>query len=237
MRILIAVVAALLLSSTLRAQGLVELGFSGEEAVAGGGRVECSITFCSAKEDRGRHTLDLALHVAEHTSAADIAALVSERLREAGASVVAAGAHAPPLGPANLFVENVESIGLRLGNGLACSLTLCEDQPASVRLAPPSDTKQSATLTVVASTIQPHTKEHRRVSIEVSFDEKFASSELATRLAKASIDKGWLAEIEAHDTCRPNVFTDGSQLQGCSFDLKSKGDWRIEVALAPRVAR
>ncbi len=57
---------------------------------------------------------------------------------------------------------------------------------------------------------------------------------IADLLATQGIQHKWPGEIERHEIWRPGDEAAGSEVQGCSFDLQSSGDWRIEVTLNPR---
>jgi hypothetical protein len=239
MRILLAALFAAVLSLAADAQGLVQLAFGGEIAATGGARVEIEVGFADrAPATQGQlRKLDLSLHLGERTSACDLAALLARRLEQAGARVIFTGASAAPHGPANLFVEDALSISLRLTDGLTCNVTLCEDRPASVRLQPPLLEKQEARLKVVASTIHPHTKDHGSKSFEWTFADRDTRTDVGNKFIKAAIEKGWMSELENHETWRPGLFADGSNLEGCSFTLYSQGDWRLEIELQPRTAQ
>ena len=238
MRILLAALSAFVLSLAAEAQGLVQLAFAGEIAATGGARVEVEVGFADRTPGAGGlRKLDLSLHLGEKTSSCDLAALLARRLEQAGARVIFTGASAAPRGPANLFIEDALSISLRLTDGLTCNVTLCEDHPASVRLQPPLLEKQEARLSVVASTIHPHTKDHGSKSFDWTFAERDTRTDVGNKFIKAAIEKGWMSELENHETWRPGAFADGSNLQGCSFSLYSHGDWRLEIELQPRTTQ
>lgn len=237
MRILLALLFSLVLATAARAQGLVQLAFAGEIANSGGARVEVEVGFADLRAQGALRKFDFSLHLGERTAATDLAALLAKRLEQAGARVIYTGSNAAPRGPANLFVEDALSISLRLTEGLTCAVTLCEDHPASVRLQPPLLEKQEARLTVVASTIHPHTKEHGSKTFQWTFAERDTRTDVGNKFIKGAIDKGWMSELENHETWRPGAFADGSNLEGCSFTLQSGGDWRLEIELQPRAAR
>lgn len=221
-----------LASAPLRAQGLVQLSLQGEVATSGGALVEVGITFIVKGEPRN---LELSLHLAERTTAADLAGLVRRSLDGGGGRALWTSEHSTDVRRANLFIEDVQALSLRLGHGLTAAVTLCEEAPAAVRVKPPLETKGGANLAITASTLHPHNKDHGRVSVELDIKERWSVSDVADALTTASIAKGWAAQCFEHETWRPEAMNDGSRVTGTSIELRSAAaDWRLEVELIAR---
>ncbi len=233
MRILLALLVVAALSLSARAQGLVQIILDGEIDPAGGARVEVDVTFRTPLAERAT-TMSLGVLLGERTTAVDVAALVSRRLEQAGARVIFTGSTAPGRGPASVFVEDVTSIGLRLGRGLSASITLCEDRPASLRLSPGLESKSGATLLVSAQTYEAQARLPGRLSYDIAFEDKADAADAASKLVKTALDKGWFSEVEAHEVWRPGATTEGASIVGFSVHLRSNADWRIDVTLAQR---
>lgn len=234
--LVLAILVSLALGTPARAQGLVQITLSGEIAEHGGARVEVEMLLRDP-ETGSPVSMSLVGLLGQHTSAADLANLVTARLGRIGVSAVSLGANAPLKGPVNLYVEGVLSIGLRLGHGLSGTLTLCEDRPASVKLTPGAESKQGAELDVVVLTTQDQTRSHGRFTISTRLVEDSQITDVGMRLVHAAIEKGWPAELKNHDTWCPAAATETERVTSCSFDLRSQADWRLDVALATRLTR
>ncbi len=236
MRIPLFVLALVACSLSTRAQGLVQLAFEGEIEPTGGARVESDITFVDRSTGRPQ-TVSLALLLGERTSAVDFAGLLARRLEQAGAHVIFSGSTAPTRGPANLFVEDVTSVGLRLGRGLNAAITLCEDRPGSIKLAPGLEAPLGASLFVLAQTMEAHSHQPGRLTLDMKLADRADSTDVGTQMVKTSIDKGWFSELDGHETWRPGPTTDNGNVTSCSLNLRSNADWRIDVTLAPRMTQ
>lgn len=229
------VLALAVCAGSARAQGLVQLTMAGEVDRTGGARVEVDVTVANAATRGEPRTLSLALFLAERTSAADLAVLLEKRLVAAGVRTVntSEGQSARPV--TCLFVEDVLSVGLRLGQGLRATVTLSEDRPESVRLLPPQDAKLDAELRVTASTWFAHDRKHGRLE----FDARLAADQLSPRFADLlsgqATRAGWAGEVQRHEYWMPGAVASAGAVEAVNFDLQSSGDWRIEVALIPRV--
>lgn len=220
--------------STVRAQGLVQLSLQGEVTTPGGGRVEIEIATFNPNAPSTPVVTRLNVLLGESTSAADLAVLLTKRLEGNFARVTSLGSNAPKLGPVNLFVEGVWSVGLRLGAGLSGNVTLCEDRPMSVKLTPGAEGRAGAKLRVVALTRLEHTQENGRFEVNAEFKDGSELTEVGTQVVRAAIGKGWPSELKGHDTWWPAPMTETSRILSCSFELKSSADWRIDVTLVPR---
>ncbi|MBL8861756.1 MAG: hypothetical protein JNK02_07060 [Planctomycetes bacterium] len=225
------VLTACALAGSARAQGPVQLALMGEVDRTGGARIEVDVTFLA--RDGQSATASVALFLAERTSAADLGVLLERRLAAAGLRVLNTGSGLPR--PVTcLFVEDVLSVGLRLGHGLRATLTLGEDRAESVRLLAPYDARLDAELRVTASTWMPHERRHARVEYQARLEAAAPPVKIADQLAAASTRVGWSGEIQGHEVWRPGATAAGGAVGAVNFDLQTQGDWRLEVALAPR---
>jgi hypothetical protein len=233
MRMLLLALALVAGSLSSRAQGLVQLVLEGEIEPTGGARIESDIVFVDARTSRPQK-MSLSLLLGERTSAVDFAGLLARRLEQAGARVVFTGATAPMKGPTSLFVDDVLSVGLRLGHGLSATVTLCDDRPTSIKLTPSAETQTGASLLVVAQTMEAHSGQPGRIALDMKLDERADASDVGSQMVKAAIDKGWASELDGHVTWRPGPMTDTGDITACSLQLRSSTDWRIDVSLTPR---
>lgn len=222
-----AAVAALALVPFASAQSLVQIGLAGEIDAQGGAHVEIEVSFATAGGEAA--TSALSIHLAERTSAADVALLVVQRLRQLGASPLYEANHTPARGPAMIFVPDCLGVAARLGHGLKTSITLCEEPPARVRLLPGQDVKSPARLVCSASVFEAHTKERRRALFAVELDTKQDAGDAATRMMRSAVDAGWKSELQGHEAWLPGAAVNGARIDGASFDLETAGDWRLEV--------
>ncbi|MCY2961650.1 MAG: hypothetical protein NTY35_15920 [Planctomycetota bacterium] len=217
------------------AQGLVQLTLAGEIDRTGGARAEVELTIANASTNGEPRTLAFSLFLAERTSAADLAVLLERRLTAAGVRTVNAseGQAARPV--TCLFVDDVLGVGLRLGQGLRASVTLSEDRPESVRVLPPQDAKQDAELRVTASTWWAHDRTHHRVELESRLEAAQPVIRIAESLASQATRAGWDSEVQRHEYWMPSATAAGGSIDAVNFDLQSSGDWRLEIALVPRL--
>ncbi|MBL8856880.1 MAG: hypothetical protein JNL28_00020 [Planctomycetes bacterium] len=226
----------LLLAPGLRAQGLVQISLSGAIDTPGGGNVEIEVSYLNRNDNDAPVTATIALVLGESTSAFDVALLVARRLESHNLRVTTSGPSTPMRGPVNLFVEGVVAVGLRLGQGLNASVTLCEDRPLSIKLTPGRESKKGASISVVAHTWLERTKEVGRVTVRETFPEKSEPTDVAARLVRAAIGVGWTSELTGHYTWLPGAMTETERVTACSIELRSNADWRLDVVLAPRTA-
>lgn len=229
---------AIVLCSPLRAQGLVELSLSGEITTKGGARVEIEVKTLDPNKPDVPAVTSLAVMLAERTSAADLGMLLAKRLETTSfVRVIWRGEGAPTHGPVNLFLDGVLGVGLRLGNGIEGRLTLCEDRPASVKLTPGLERRQGGEFRVVALTREDKSREMGRIGFVVKLDERSEITDVGTRLVHAAIGQGWPSELKGHDTWCPGPMTETQRVLSASLELDAAADWRLDVALAPRVQR
>lgn len=217
------------------AQGLVQLALAGEIDRTGGARAEIEVTVANAATSGEARTYAFSLFLAERTSAADLAVLLEKRLTAAGVRTVNAseGQAARPVN--SLFLDDVLGLSLRLGQGLRASVTLSEDRPESVRVLPPEDAKQDAELRVTASTWLAHERRHGRVEIDTRLEATQPIVKIADTLASQATRAGWASEVQRHEVWMPGAVAAGGTIDAVNFDLHSGGDWRLEIALAPRL--
>ena len=234
--ILRCLVPVLLLASSLRAQGLVQISLGGSVDTPGGGNVEVEVTYPNRNANDALETVVVALVLGEGTSAFDFALLLERRLEAHNLRVTSSGPSTPIRGPVNLFVEGVYAVGIRLGHGLNATVTLCEDRPLSIKLSPGRESKLGASISVVAHTYQERTKEVGRVKVSETFSDKSEQTDVATRLVRAAIGAGWTSELANHTTWLPSGTTETERVTACSIELRSNADWRLDVVLAPRTA-
>jgi hypothetical protein len=228
----LALAAILLLCPPAAAQGLVQISLSGDVDRNGGARAELGIRFADAS---GTRDVSVSVWLAERTSSADLAVLLTRRLEAAGVRVLHAAEGQAARPQSVLFVEDVLAVSLRMGQGLKASVTLCEDRPDTVRLDPPEDAKSAAVLNVTASTWQPHLRTRGRSELELRFEADATPARIADRLASEGIRGGWPGDVERHEVWRPGLIAGQAEVRGASFDLASDGDWRLEIGLAPRM--
>jgi len=222
-------------AGTSSAQGLVQLTLAGEIDRTGGARAEVEVTVANASTNGEPRTLAYSFFLAERTSASDLAVLLEKRLNAAGVPTVntSEGQAARPV--TCLFVEDVLGVALRLGQGLRASVTLSEDRPASVRVLPPQDAKQDAELRITASTWMAHERQHSRIELETRLEAAFPVVRIADALSGQALRAGWPGEIQHHEFWMPGPVAGGAAVEAVNFDLQTSGDWRLEMALVPRL--
>lgn len=238
-RIVLALASVLALALVAPAQGLVQIAFSGSVAPAGGARVEVDIAFTAAEGPSSglNIRIELGMHLAQRTSAAELAQLVERELKRrnvacsASSDALAPGAAGPR---GSLFVERVLFVGLRLGQGLQAQVCLCEDAPGLVRFLSPLEKKEAAKFSISASTEHPHSKERVRFDLSVDFTAAQTGAVAADTLTTASIAKGWTASWQGNSAWKPAKLQSGARVTGTCLTLESAGDWRVEIELERR---
>lgn len=221
-----------------RAQGLVQIVLEGEIAQEGGARIELDLRYETRIDGALREgRSELGLHLANHTSAADVALLLQRELGRAGAIVVAPAGGASDPKRASVFVDRALAVGLRLGRGLAAEVCLCDAAPALVRFLPPKEVKESARFVLASSTEHPHTKDRGRFDLALDFTAALSGEQASDLLTTGTINKGWTGQWLDHQAWRPQALISGARITGTCLALKSKGDWRLEVELEHEAAR
>jgi hypothetical protein len=223
--------------SSARAQGLVQLTLAGEVDRTGGARVEIEVTVANAATNGEARTLSYSWFLAERTSAADLGVLLGKRLTSGGVHLVntSEGQAARPV--TCLFLDDVLAVALRLGQGLRATVTLSEDSAQSVRLLPPVDAQQDAELLVAVSTWIPHERVHKRLELEARIEAAWPIVRIADGLSAQATRLGWPSEVQGHEAWLPSAIALGGTVDAVNFDLRTSGDWRLEIALVPRLQR
>lgn len=216
-----------LVSPFAHASGRIQLALTGEIAPAGGARIEIDLAFRCLSDGRA-DSVHLDLHLAQKTTAAEVAALVEYEILRAGGGVLRT------LDPrnatsANLFVENATAVGLRLGRGLSAQVCACEEGPTVVRFLAPKEVKESARFTLSASSEHPHTFERARHELAIDLTPATSGEQAADLLTTASIGKGWTAQWLNHSAWGVQTLPTGARATGACLTLDTNGDWRLEV--------
>lgn len=218
-----------------RAQGLVQISLEGEVDRTGGARADVEVTYANRSTNGESRSVAFSMFLAERTSAADLGVLLEKRLTAAGVSILNASAGQAARPVTCLFLDDVLGIGLRLGQGLQASVTLTEDRPESVRLLPPEAAKQDADFRVTATAWVAPERRHGRVEIEARLEAAQPVVRIVDALAAQATRAGWASEVKGHEVWVPGAMAGGGAVDAVSFDLRSSGDWRLEVALSPRL--
>ena len=92
--------------------------------------------------------LDLHLHLANATSAPDLAQIVSMRLNSEGFETFLTE---PQDGRVQLFVQHALFVRLRLGRGLKSIVTLTNSAPGAIKVMPPQGATGAAKLAITSS--------------------------------------------------------------------------------------
>jgi len=176
-------------------------------------------------------------HLARETRVGDLAALLERRLKAAGISAVF-GPDSPPRGPYSFFVEDCESVALRLGGGLEARLTAVEEAPSFLRVLPPRAARQSAAgdLRVYLSTVSP-VKEREEV-FELSLqlpDLAPSASWVSEHLSSLATTRGWKTSRPSPEAFASTGMTAGPLAVGMTVELFSYADWELEMRFPPRV--
>jgi len=241
LRPLVLGLAVVLCSVLARAQGRVQIVLHGTLAEPGGARVEALVTFAGLTEEGGlrKSRVDLGLHLADGTTAAELGALLEREILRQGGAVQATFAAPEPIGSAGaqparacLFIERMQSVALRLGRGLTASITLSDAPPGQLRFLPPKEKQVAARLSVTASAENPHTKDRPRFAMAVEFAGGLTGEQAADVVTTQAIAKGWTGTWLGHQAWSPEAqLQSGARITGTCFELISAGDWRIELDL------
>ena len=222
--------AALFLTASAGAEGMVQISLHGQITSRGGAPVEIHVGYWNGKEVVA---VDLNLHVAEMTTAQDVAHLLVSRLKRAGARVEYPAANASRPDPVQIFIEHTTLVSFRLGHGLWAGVTTCESGPEAIRFQIPLLQKESADISVCTTTFHPHTRKPGRTLLELDVDEFDTSGAICEVLFNQGLAKGLIGDRPSADRWRPVKGTDGSQVTGFSIELLSPGaDWGLEVMLS-----
>jgi hypothetical protein len=239
LRPLLVFLSLFLWSSVGRAGGLVQLSIEGKLTPQAGAVVEViwetDGTAQKASEDilTGGTETRLFLHLAQDTTAHDLARLLSAELKMRGAQGVFPGENTSHQGAAQIFVRGTTRLRLRLAPGLSATVTTCDSAPSKVQLLPPHAFPAPGTLVARTTTMHPHT---RRV-VSVLLTESFKGAQSAQSICEGIFIKALELELEVDrptpDSWRPLRGVGGAAVIGCSIQLKSPGsDWGLDLMLA-----
>ncbi|HJO27177.1 MAG: hypothetical protein CMK00_03060 [Planctomycetes bacterium] len=221
--------------STPRAEaGLVQVTLSGEIHETGGAPQEIGISLAPLKADGRPASWTMNLHLAEHTSARDLAELVARRFLSSGFGPRAWVSGPPGAGSgsiAHLFLESPSSLVLRLSGGINGNVTLCEDAPESIKVLPPRLAPEALELSMAFSTRHPHSETHGRHEIKLELSPVNTSAQASKKLSAKALAAGWLGTRPTLETYKFHKRSDGSLIQGCSISLWTDGDWGLRVEL------
>lgn len=229
-RLLLALSLIVLTADRSRAEGLVQLTLHGAIDVRGGAQVAIQWDYWAGNDTRAT---ELQLHLAQDTTAFDVASLLVSRLRAKGATVQFPAEKSGDADHVHIFVEKTTQVNLRLGSGLWSTVTLCETGPEKVRLTKPRVNREGAQLTINTSTYLAHTKEAGSVLLELDIDERANTSSLCEMLFNQGLSKGLVCDRPTADSWRPQKGSNGGVVTGCSIEFLSPGsDWGIEIGLS-----
>ncbi len=216
-----------LLAPAAAAEGLVQLTLHGALTEPGGAYVQVEVDRWTGKEVK-RH--DLHAHLAQGTTARDLAGLLHARFEHQGAVV----RYSPDDGDdrAHLFVEHATAVNLRLGFGLWAEVTTCEEAPVSIRLDEPQLASGPARLELTATTYHEHTERPGRLTCALPIAKDANTAQISQELAARANDAGWVGERPSPDRWTPLRAQVGGAVIACNVRLRSeRADWRLEVRL------
>jgi len=214
--------------------GLVQLTLEGEIHETGGALLEIAITLAPKQADGRVSTLNMSLHLAQHTSARDLAELVAQRFFSAGfgpRAWVSGSSAAGASTRAHLFLENPLSVTVRLGGGINGFITLCEDAPESIQILPTRMSPSPAHLQLTFSTRHPHTERLGHRELELDLNAGASSAQVSQLLASKARASGWTGTRPTLETYKFYKVNDGSLIKGCSISMWTDGDWGLRVVL------
>lgn len=212
------------------AESLVQLSLHGELTEAGGAFVQVEVDVWHTTELR-RH--DLHAHLAQGTSAHDLASLLYTRLSEAGVKVRFPGAGASESKDAQLFIEHTTALNLRLGFGLWGEVTACEEAPKWIRLIEPQLAKGPAQLELTATTYHEHLKQPGRLKLSMPLSKDSNTASISQEFSRLAAENDWIGERPSPDRWSPLRSEMGAAVIACNIRFDSQhSDWRLEVQLA-----
>ena len=112
-RVLLSLVL-LALSSSVGAEGLVQITLEGTLQTVGGARIEFEV---GARANGEARQVILGLHLAENTTCSDLATLLSKRLESGGFEVLTTRSDEGGSPRVQIFVEDAIFVRMRLGGG------------------------------------------------------------------------------------------------------------------------
>jgi len=227
---LLVLAALFTFAPSAQAEGLVQLSLHGELSEPGGAFVQVEVDVWSSETGVKRH--DLHAHLARGTSAHDLACLIYTRLSDAGVKVhFPSQAIGEPL-ETHLFIEQTTAINVRLGFGLWCEVTTCEEAPQWIRLVEPQLAKGGAKLALTATTYHEHLKRPGRLKLEMPITTESNTASISQTLSKLASENGWVGERPSPDSWSPIRSDLGAAVIACNIHFDSRqSDWRLEVQL------
>lgn len=227
-RILSLVALMLAAAAPARADGLVQLTFSGDVYEEGGHVV--SLQLVRATLDEGLYEVDLTMHLGYRTTAHDLAALLAQRLRKGGFEVIEPRA-IQGASSVSIFVDAVRLVRHQVGGGLGCTVTSSEEAPAHVRVTPPPNQTNSCSIRLGVSHVVPLSRERGMTNIDVDAGAAATASWITEQLVNRGISAGLVCSRPQPDSWCVDDRLDGGQITGCSVQLFSDEGWTVEVAL------
>ena len=226
-------ISILSFASGARADHLAQLSFEGRVSTAGGGRIEVSIGARRTQDDVARQ-VDLGLHLAEGTSAADLTALIALRLEAAGILVLRPAPSDPDSTLTHLFVERAIFVQIRAGFGLKGTISSCENAPVSMRVLSSDALQAPAQLLISASTWHPHTERASSARLVIELEQGMHGSGVAEQLFLTATQAGWIGTRPSVDEWSPARMTEGARVRGMSICMDSPADWGLRVDIDER---
>lgn len=231
MRAVLTAIVLVVLASVSNAAGLVQITLNGSVTTGGGAPVQLEITAADPQTPEHPRVANLELLLAEGTTAKDLAALLARRLDAAGIGFVRTESSADASARTSIFVEQAMGVGVRLGNGLSATITLCDAAPTSARLSPGLDAKSPCQVSVVAHTQNAVTLERKRLAVGFTLEARATLTEANSKLALTAIGAGWRSELKSNEWWLPKPATEHGNVTGCTLEALSVGDWRFDVTL------
>ncbi|MCB9903575.1 MAG: hypothetical protein H6831_04130 [Planctomycetes bacterium] len=217
------------LAPAAAAEGLVQLSLHGELSEAGGAFVQVEVDVWHDTELR-RH--DLHAHLAQGTSAHELADLLATRLTEAGVQVRYSEADSAKDAAAQLFIEHTTALNLRLGFGLWGEVTTCEEAPKWIRLVEPQLAKGAARIDLTATTYHEHLKQPGRLKLSLPLTKDSNTASISQDFSRLAAENHWVGERPSPDRWTPLRSELGAAVIACNIRCESpEADWRLEVQL------
>ena len=205
----------------------IQLTFEGQVVGTGGARIELAVE--ALRSDQSVR-VSLEPHLAEATSASDVAALLARRLERAG--IFAWVTETDGSMRRHVFVEHVLGVRCRMSPGLSATVTVCEGAPDSLRIEPPDIVQGPARLRVTYSTLHPHTGVRGQQELEMPLTPDMHAARISEALTRQCLDDGLVAERPQQDSWRLVKLGDGAGLVGFNVELDTAADWALELLFA-----
>ncbi|MFT7485956.1 MAG: hypothetical protein ACI9F9_001808 [Candidatus Paceibacteria bacterium] len=235
-RLFLSFAVTLLLLGSAQAEGLVQLTLRGKLTGRGGAPVEIFWRVQSSAEQLAKD-VQLRLHLAEGTTAHDLATLIATRLRRLDVDVTFPSEHIAT-DTTQLFVESTTLLSLRLAPGMSSAITTCEGGPNSVRFLKPLAYVESAKAVIHTSTFHAHTKLPGGVLLDLNLQRMKTPAQLSEELFELGLAKEFIGDRPGIDSWRPVKASNGAGVTGCSVELwPGESDWGVEVILARPLLR